>query len=77
MNRSKKIFRRAKKVIPGGVNSPVRAWKSVGADPLVIRRGKGSLIFDADGKRYVDLVGSWGPLILGHAHPTIVRAVHR
>jgi glutamate-1-semialdehyde 2,1-aminomutase len=77
MNRSKKIFRRAKKVIPGGVNSPVRAWKSVGADPLVIRRGKGSLIFDADGKRYVDLVGSWGPLILGHAHPTIVRALHR
>lgn len=55
----------------------MRAWKSVGADPLVIRRGKGSLIFDADGKGYVDLVGSWGPLILGHAHPTIVRALHR
>ena len=77
MPRSKEIFRRAKKIIPGGVNSPVRAWKSVGGDPLVIRRGKGSLIFDADGKRYIDLVGSWGPLILGHAHPDILRALYQ
>jgi glutamate-1-semialdehyde 2,1-aminomutase len=75
MNRSKEIFRRAIKKIPGGVNSPVRAWKSVGGEPLIIERGKGSYVFDADGKRYIDFVASWGPLILGHAHPEIVRAV--
>ena len=61
--------------IPGGVNSPVRAWKSVGGTPLIIARGKGSYIFDADGKRYIDFVGSWGPLIWGHAHPKIVQVV--
>ena len=72
---SQQIFRRASKKIPGGVNSPVRAWKSVGGNPLIIERGKGSYIFDADGKRYIDFVGSWGPLILGHAHPKIVQAV--
>src|SRR4026207_788963 len=75
MSRSAKIFRRATRKIPGGVNSPVRAWKSVGGMPLVIERGKASLVFDADGKRYIDFVGSWGPLILGHAHPNIVRVV--
>ena len=75
MSKSAKIFRRATMKIPGGVNSPVRAWKSVGGMPLVIERGKGSLVFDADGKRYIDFVGSWGPLILGHAHPNIVRVV--
>jgi len=74
MSRSTEIFHRAEKKIPGGVNSPVRAWKSVGGKPLVIDRGQGSYIFDADGKRYIDFVGSWGPLILGHAHPKIVRA---
>jgi glutamate-1-semialdehyde 2,1-aminomutase len=73
MSRSIEIFRRAARKIPGGVNSPVRAWKSVGGTPLVIERGKGSYIFDADGKRYIDFVGSWGPLILGHAHPKIVQ----
>jgi glutamate-1-semialdehyde 2,1-aminomutase len=72
---SQEIFRRATKKIPGGVNSPVRAWKSVGGNPLIIERGKGSYIFDVDGKRYIDFVGSWGPLILGHAHPKIVQAV--
>ena len=61
--------------IPGGVNSPVRAWKSVGGKPLVVVRGKGSSIFDADGRRYIDFVGSWGPLILGHAPLKIVQAV--
>lgn len=75
MNRSKEIFRRATKKIPGGVNSPVRAWKSVGGTPLVVDHGKGSFLFDADGKRYIDFVGSWGPLILGHAHPKIVQVV--
>lgn len=73
MSRSTEILRRATRKIPGGVNSPVRAWKAVGGRPLVINRGKGSYVFDADGKRYIDLVGSWGPLILGHAHPQIVQ----
>ena len=77
MTRSQQIFRRALKKIPGGVNSPVRAWKAVGGTPLVIARGKGSCIFDADSKRYIDFVGSWGPLILGHAHPKIVQLLRR
>ena len=77
MSKSAKIFQRATAKIPGGVNSPVRAWKSVGGKPLIIERGKGSLVFDADGKRYIDFVGSWGPLILGHAHPKIVRVVRQ
>ena len=75
MSRSKKIFQRARRKIPGGVNSPVRAWKAVGGHPLVIARGEGSHVIDADGKRYIDFVGSWGPLILGHAHPKITRVV--
>lgn len=73
--RSKKIFRGALKKIPGGVNSPVRAWKAVGGQPLCILRGKGSSIFDADGNRYIDFVGSWGPLILGHAPAKIVQTI--
>jgi len=77
MSKSAKIFHRATAKIPGGVNSPVRAWKSVGGKPLIIERGKGSLVFDADGKRYIDFVGSWGPLILGHAHPKIVQVVRQ
>ena len=77
MIRSKKLFRRATKKIPGGVNSPVRAWKAVGGTPLFIASGRGSSLVDADGKRYIDYVGSWGPLILGHAHPRIVQAVRR
>jgi glutamate-1-semialdehyde 2,1-aminomutase len=77
MSKSTGIFRRAVKKIPGGVNSPVRAWKSVGGTPLIIARGKGSHVFDADGKCYIDFVGSWGPLILGHAHPKIVQVVRK
>ena len=73
--RSQQIFARAKKNIPGGVNSPVRAWKSVGGAPLIIARGHGGYIFDADGNRYIDLVGSWGPLVCGHAHPKILQAL--
>ena len=72
-----KIFRRALKKIPGGVNSPVRAWKSVGGSPLFISRGQGSHVFDADKKRYIDFVGSWGPMILGHANAKIIRAITR
>jgi glutamate-1-semialdehyde 2,1-aminomutase len=74
-NRSKEIFNRLKKSIPGGVNSPVRAFKSVDGDPIVIKSGKGSIIQDVDGNQYIDFMGSWGPLILGHAHPVVVEAV--
>ncbi len=75
MSTSDKLFREAQEVIPGGVNSPVRAWKAVGGNPLFIQRGKGSRIFDADGREYIDYVASWGPLILGHAHPQVVSAL--
>jgi glutamate-1-semialdehyde 2,1-aminomutase len=68
-------FERAKKVTPGGVNSPVRAFGSVGGTPLVIRSAAGAMVTDSDGREYLDFVGSWGPLILGHAHPKIVAAV--
>jgi glutamate-1-semialdehyde 2,1-aminomutase len=68
-------FARAKKVTPGGVNSPVRAFGSVGGTPLVIRSAAGAVVTDSDGREYLDFVGSWGPLILGHAHPKIVAAV--
>ena len=73
---SEKLFSRAQKRIPGGVNSPVRAFRSVGGSPLFITRGEGSHIFDADGNEYIDYVGSWGPLLLGHAHPAILAALH-
>ena len=72
---SSQLYLRAQKVIPGGVNSPVRACRSVGADPLFIDRAEGSLIFDADGNRYIDYIGSWGPMILGHRHPAVIEAI--
>jgi glutamate-1-semialdehyde 2,1-aminomutase len=72
---SRKLQKRAEQLIPGGVNSPVRAFRSVGGDPLYIVRGQGSRIWDADGNEYVDYVGSWGPLILGHAAPAVIEAV--
>jgi len=74
---SKKLFQRAQRRIPGGVNSPVRAWKAVGRAPRFIARGRGARVFDVDGKSYLDFVGSWGPLILGHAAPEIVAALRR
>jgi glutamate-1-semialdehyde 2,1-aminomutase len=73
--RSDELYDRARRVIPGGVNSPVRAFGAVGGTPRFIDHGEGPYVFDADGNRYLDLVGSWGPLILGHAHPQVVRAV--
>lgn len=73
---SQRLFERAVRVIPGGVNSPVRAWGAVGGHPLFIQRARGSTVWDADGNAYVDYVGSWGPMILGHAHPTVLQAVH-
>jgi len=75
--RSRQLFAEANKYIPGGVNSPARAFRAVGGSPLFIRRGKGPHIWDADGREYIDYVCSWGPLILGHAHPQVVRAIKR
>lgn len=74
-SRSSSLFTRAKQTIPGGVNSPVRAFKSVGCDPIFIQRASGSKIYDADGNAYIDYVGSWGPMILGHCHPQVVEAI--
>ena len=74
-DQSRKLQQRAEQLIPGGVNSPVRAFRSVGGDPLYIARGQGSHIWDADGNEYIDYIGSWGPLILGHAAPTVIEAV--
>ena len=76
-SRSEKLFRRAQEIIPGGVNSPVRAYRSVGGNPPFIARGEGSHIFDVDENEYIDYVGSWGPLLLGHRHPVILEAVER
>ncbi len=72
---SKALFERAQKVIPGGVNSPVRAFNSVGGSPVFIKRAEGAYMFDEDGNRYIDFIGSWGPMLLGHADPDIVEAV--
>ncbi len=73
--RSAALYERACRVIPGGVSSPVRAFRAVGGTPLFMQRGAGAQIFDADGRGYLDLVCSWGPLIAGHAHPAVVAAV--
>lgn len=70
--RSQALFRRAREVIPGGVNSPVRAFRAVGGDPLFVQRGEGAYLFDEDGNRFLDCVNSWGPLLFGHAHPRIL-----
>ena len=72
ITQSTKLFSLAQQRLPGGVNSPVRAFKSVNMTPLFITRGQGSKIFDKDGNEYIDYVGSWGPMILGHANPKVV-----
>jgi glutamate-1-semialdehyde 2,1-aminomutase len=77
MSRNDELFARAQHTIPAGVNSPVRAFRSVGGTPRFLARGQGPYVWDADGKRYIDYVGSWGPAILGHAHPAVVRAVQQ
>jgi glutamate-1-semialdehyde 2,1-aminomutase len=74
---SEALFRRAQELIPGGVNSPVRAFRGVGGNPLFLARGEGSHVIDVDGNRYIDFVGSWGPLLLGHRHPDILEAIER
>jgi glutamate-1-semialdehyde 2,1-aminomutase len=72
---SRSLFERASRVIPGGVNSPVRAFRAVGGSPVFIARAEGAHVYGADGRRYLDYIGSWGPMILGHAHPAIVEAI--
>jgi glutamate-1-semialdehyde 2,1-aminomutase len=74
-DRSRQLFQQAQTVIPGGVNSPARAFGSVGGDPLFLSRGEGCRVYDADDQGYIDYVCSWGPLILGHAHPGVVTAL--
>src|SRR5215510_348826 len=74
-DRSRETFERAQRVIPGGVNSPVRACRSVGVEPVFVAQGDGATITDLDGNRYIDLIGSWGPLILGHTHPEILDTI--
>jgi len=75
MTRSEQLFEQAQRHIPGGVNSPVRAFKGVGGTPVFIERAAGAYLYDADGRRYIDYVGSWGPMILGHAHPEVIETV--
>ncbi len=75
LSRSEALFERAQKTIPGGVNSPVRAFRSVGGTPPFIARGEGARLWDVDGNEYIDYVGSWGPLLLGHRHPAVIRAL--
>lgn len=75
MSQSNDLFQAAQKIIPGGVNSPVRAFKGVGGTPIFFKKGEGAYITDEDDKRYVDYVGSWGPMILGHAHPRVIQSV--
>ncbi|MFV8147672.1 aminotransferase class III-fold pyridoxal phosphate-dependent enzyme, partial [Enterobacter cloacae complex sp.6722787] len=75
MHHSEELYKAAQQLIPGGVNSPVRAFNGVGGTPLFIERADGAYIYDADGKAYIDYVGSWGPMVLGHNHPAIRDAV--
>src|SRR5450759_2692817 len=75
--KSEELFRRAVEKIPGGVNSPVRAFRGVGGHPVFIARGEGSHLFDVDGNEYIDYIGSWGPLLLGHRHPEILDAIQQ
>lgn len=75
INQSHRLFEKAKKFIPGGVNSPVRAFRAVGGDPVFMKKAKGAFLYDEDGNEYIDLINSWGPMILGHAHPAVEEAV--
>ena len=77
IDRNQQLFERARALIPGGVNSPVRAFRAVGGTPAFVQRAQGAYFWDANGKRYIDYIGSWGPMILGHGHPAVVEAVQR
>ncbi|MEX1058187.1 MAG: aminotransferase class III-fold pyridoxal phosphate-dependent enzyme, partial [Natronospirillum sp.] len=74
---SQQLFHQAREFIPGGVNSPVRAFKGVGGNPLFFKHGEGAWVVDADDNRYIDYIGAWGPLILGHRHPAIIAALQQ
>ncbi|MCA9271234.1 MAG: aminotransferase class III-fold pyridoxal phosphate-dependent enzyme, partial [Planctomycetales bacterium] len=76
-DRSHAIFAHAQMLMPGGVNSPARAFGAVGGEPIVVARGEGAHLVDVDGNRYIDYIGSWGPMILGHAHPAVTEALAR
>ena len=73
---SEELFQRAKQHIPGGVNSPVRAFRGVGGTPVFVERAEGPYMLGTDGRYYIDYVGSWGPMVLGHGHPEVLKAVH-
>ena len=73
--RSSALFEDAQKYLPGGVNSPVRAFKGVGGTPIFVEKAKGAYLYDADGHSYIDYINSWGPMILGHAHPKVTEAI--
>ena len=77
MTQSQKLFNHSQLIVPGGVNSPVRAFKQVGGTPIFMKRADGAYIFDEDGNRYIDYINSWGPMILGHNHPKVVDAVQQ
>ena len=77
MSTNASLFERAQRVIPGGVNSPVRAFRAVGGTPRFITRAEGAYMWDAEGARYIDYIGSWGPMILGHGHPEVLEAVQK
>ncbi|HZF65222.1 MAG TPA: aminotransferase class III-fold pyridoxal phosphate-dependent enzyme, partial [Chitinophagaceae bacterium] len=77
IHKSIELFQRAQKSIPGGVNSPVRAFKSVGGTPVFFKKAKGAYLFDEDGNRYIDYINSWGPMILGHAYDPVVDAIRQ
>jgi glutamate-1-semialdehyde 2,1-aminomutase len=72
---SRSLFERAKQLIPGGVNSPVRAFKGVGGSPVFMKTAKGAYMYDVDGNRYIDYINSWGPMIMGHAYEPVVKAI--
>ena len=77
MDLNEQLFSRARAVIPGGVNSPVRAFKAVGGTPRFVKRAQGAYFWDANGKKHIDYIGSWGPMILGHGHPAVLEAVQK
>mgnify|MGYP000570654882 CR=1 FL=1 len=76
-DRNQQLFDRAARVIPGGVNSPVRAFRAVGGTPRFVQRAQGAYFWDANGQKYIDYIGSWGPMILGHGHPAVLEAVQK
>jgi len=75
--KSKALFSRATELIPGGVNSPVRAFKAVGGTPIFFKKAAGAYLFDEDDNKYIDYIGSWGPMLLGHAYPAVIEAVQK